>query len=101
MRVTITKDNKKKLILEGTKMAIQAPSSGDPLMILAEFDQASPIKIVVDGNEPVGVRRMALVHKKTYRVDAFIRHTKNGSCKVPAHDRRFPVRNLRKEHKSI
>jgi hypothetical protein len=85
-------------------MAIQAPQKGDPLMLEAEFDEGSPIKIVIaNGKEsaPMGIRQLKLVHRNTYRVKAFMRHTKAGEVRVPAHDRRMPYRKLRAVHKSI
>jgi len=102
MRIAISKDGRQKLILNGTNIAMEAPSNGDPLMIEAEFDDDSPIRIIVDGSKhSVPVRTMRLVNRKVYRVAAFRRETKAGIVDVAAHDRRMPVKKLRANHKSI
>ncbi len=101
MRVSISREGKKNLVLEGDQMALQAPSSGAPLMIEAVFDDGSPLKILIGNGEPVPVRQMRLVHKDTYRVKSFIRRTSAGEVRIPSHDRRKPYRKLRSKHVSI
>lgn len=102
MRIQISDvHHKKRLVLQGEQIALQAPEKGDPLMIEAEIDPGSPIKIVIGSGKPMPVRRVSLIHKDTYHVKSFIRHTKQGEVKVPAHDRRKPYRWLRKKHSSI
>lgn len=102
MRIQVSDlHRKKRLVLQGEEIALQAPAGGDPLMIEAELDPGSPIKIIVGGSAPMPVRRLALVHRDTYRVKAFIRHTRDGEVRVPAHERRKPYRKLRKKHTTI
>lgn len=101
MRLSISREGKKALVLEGNQVALQAPVDGAPLMIEAEFDEGSPLKIVIGNGAPVPVRRMALVHKDTYRVKSFIRRTSAGEVRVPSHERRMPYRKLRAKHSSI
>ena len=104
MRVSINREGKRALVLEGDRMAIQAPVKGDPLMIEAELDEGSPIKIVIaNGKEstPMGIRQLKLVHRQTYHVPSFVRHYKSGDVRVSAHERRRPYMKLKKHHKPI
>jgi len=101
MRVSIHREGKKALVLEGEQIGLQAPAGGDPLMIEAEFEEGSPIKIVIGNGAPMPVRRLSVVNRNTYRVRAFVRHTTAGEVTVPAHERRKPYRKLRKKHAAI
>lgn len=100
MKISLSKDGKQRLVLQGKRIALQTPDNGDPLMIEADMDDGSPIKIMIDGRT-LPIRRMTLVHKDTYRVKSFIRHTSAGEVRVPSHDRRKPYRKMRAVHKSI
>ena len=107
MRLSIIRKNgsksEKSLILQGKQIALQAPESGDPLMLEAEFDEGSPIKIVVSNGSQreIPVRRLRLVHKETYWVKGFTRETKAGTVKVSGHERRKPYVKMRDKHASI
>lgn len=101
MRVSISREGKKTLVLDGEQMALKAPENGSPLMIEAEFDEGSPLKIVIGNGSPQPVRQVRLVHKETYRVKAFIRRTKAGEFRIASHERRMPYRKLRTKHVSI
>ena len=103
MRVTIKKDGKNSLVLQGEQMALQAPAKGDPLMIEAEFDEGSPIKIVIaNGKEQtIPVRQVRLVHKETNWIKSFKRVTKGGIVTVHGHERRKAYRKMRDKHASI
>lgn len=102
MRIALSQQGKRKvLIMEGDHIALQAPSNGDPLMIEAELEAGSPIKIVIGNQAPMPVRGLRLVHRNTYRVETFKRTTKAGVVTVHSHDRRMPYRAMRKKHVSI
>lgn len=100
MKIAIHKEGRKALFLEGEHVAIKVPHNGTPLMLEAEIEDGSPVTIVMAGKAPMPVRRLQIVNGKTYHVKSFQRRTKDGVVRVPAHDRRMPVR-LRRHHKSI
>ncbi len=101
MKVTVIRENKRSLIIQGEQVALKAPALREPLMIEAEFEEGSPVQIIVNGSEPLPIRRLAIVNRKTYHVAAFYRTTKAGTVKVDAHERKMPYRKLRTKHQSI
>ena len=101
MKVTVIRENKRALVIQGEQVALKAPKLEEPLMIEAEFEEGSPVHIIVNGSEPMPIRRLAIVNRKTYQVAAFYRTTKAGTVKVDAHERKMPYRKLRTKHQSI
>lgn len=101
MKVTVIRENKRALVIQGEQVALKAPTLNEPLMIEAEFEEGSPVQIIVNGSAPMPIRRLAIVNRKTYHVAAFYRTTKAGTVKVDAHERKMPYRKLRAKHNSI
>ena len=100
MRVAITngRNLRSRLVLNGDNIGIQVPKEESDLLIEAQLDHGSPIKIVVSNGAPVPVSQLRLVHSKTYYVKTFKRHTKAGIVMVPGHTRR---RGIRRTGKSL
>lgn len=99
MKVTLRK-GKKSLIVRSVnnEFGIQLPESEGPLFLEAEFDEASPVHILIPGAsgrstpERIPITGLKMYHQKKYWVKSFRRQTKAGVVMIPSHQRRMPVR---------
>lgn len=93
MKVSLKK-GKKLIVLKSAsnEFGIQLPETDGPLFVEAEFDERSPMQIMIPGRESIPVKKLQLSHTGTYVVKSFKRHTKAGVVVVAEHHRHKPVR---------